>query len=180
MADLIVLLDADGRPRGSADRESIHTGQTPYHLAFSSYLFDEDGRLLLTRRALTKRSWAGTWTNSCCGHPLPDEPAELAVTRRVEAELGGPVHDLELVLPEFSYRAVDPSGIVEHELCPVWIGRFRAADLSPDPTEVMETCWVEWPAVVRLVSESPQLLSPWAALQVPLLAAALAGRVGAA
>ena len=177
--DLIVLLDEAGRPRGSADREVIHTGQTPYHLAFSCYLFDENGRLLLTRRSLTKRSWPGTWTNSCCGHPRPGEEPADAVARRVSAELGGTVEDLELVLADFSYRAVDPSGIVEHELCPVWVGRLASPELSPDPAEVMETCWVEWPAVVRLVTDSPQLVSPWAALQVPQRAAALSGRDGA-
>ncbi len=180
MTDLVVLLDSDGRPSGTADRLAVHTAATPYHLAFSCYLFDDRGRLLLTRRALGKRTWPGTWTNSCCGHPRPGESARAAVERRVAAELGGPARDLELVLPSFSYRAVDSSGIVEHELCPVWVGRFRPSDLSPDPDEVMDTGWVEWPAVVRLVTDSPQLLSPWAALQVPLLAAALNDSDGAA
>lgn len=179
MSDLVVLLDPDGRPRGTAERDSVHTATTPYHLAFSCYLFDERGRVLLTRRALTKRTWPGTWTNSCCGHPRPDEPADEAVARRVETELGSPPDGLRLVLEDFSYRAVDAGGIVEHELCPVWVGRFEPSALSPDPAEVMDTCWVEWPALIRLASDSPQLVSPWAALQVPLLAAALADSGGA-
>lgn len=180
MTDLVVLLDSDGRPVGSADRLAVHTEATPYHLAFSCYLFDDRGRVLLTRRALGKRAWPGTWTNSCCGHPRPGEPARAAVERRAATELGGPAHDLELVLPSFSYRAVDPAGVVENELCPVWVGRFRPEDLSPDPAEVMDTGWVAWPALVRLVSDTPQLVSPWAALQVPLLDGALRDRDGAA
>ena len=173
MADQVVLLDASGRPSGSADRATVHTRETPYHLAFSSYLFDGDGRVLLTRRALAKATWPGVWTNSCCGHPRPGEAPRDAVHRRVTDELGHPPSDLRLVLASFGYRAVDTGGIVEHELCPVWVGRFDPARLAPDPAEVMDTAWVDWTALVRTVDDIPELLSPWAVLQVPLLASAL-------
>lgn len=173
MSDRVVLLDADGRPCGSADRTTVHSRSTPYHLAFSCYLLDPSGRVLLTRRALPKATWPGVWTNSCCGHPRPGEAPREAVARRVTSELGVLPEHLRLVLPTFSYRAVDPHGTVEHELCPVWLGRIPPARLSPDPAEVMETCWVDWPTLRRLAAEAPQLLSPWAALQVPLLATAL-------
>ncbi|MEN0071810.1 MAG: isopentenyl-diphosphate Delta-isomerase [Propionicimonas sp.] len=175
MTDQVVLLDEDGRPCGSADRATVHTAATPYHLAFSCYLLDGDGRVLLTRRALAKTTWPGVWTNSCCGHPRPGEAPRDAVVRRVSAELGTPPTDLRLVLPGFGDRAVDPGGIVEHELCPVWVGRVAAEAIEPDPAEVMDTCWVEWPVLRLLASDAPPLLSPWAALQVPLLAAALSG-----
>lgn len=180
MADQVVLLDTAGRPCGAADRASIHTRDTPYHLAFSSYLFDGVGRVLLTRRALGKATWPGVWTNSCCGHPRPGEAPRDAVVRRVTHELGLPPSDLRLILESFSYRAVDASGIVEHEFCPVWVGRIDATRLAPDPAEVMDAAWVEWPALARMVAEAPQLLSPWAVRQVPLLASALVAEEGAA
>jgi isopentenyl-diphosphate delta-isomerase len=180
VADQVVLLDDAGRPSGAADRVSVHTGDTPYHLAFSSYLFDTAGRVLLTRRALGKATWPGVWTNSCCGHPRPGESPRDAVVRRVGDELGQVPTDLRLALASFSYRAVDAGGTVENELCPVWVGRVDPAGLAPDPTEVMDVAWVAWPTLVRTVAEAPQLLSPWAVLQVPLLASVLAAEEGAA
>jgi isopentenyl-diphosphate delta-isomerase type 1 len=166
--DLVILLDAHDRPCGTADRVAVHTGDTARHLAFSCYLFDDRGRVLLTRRALDKATWPGVWSNSCCGHPRPGEAAEAAVRRRVEQELGVAVAGLELVLPDFGYRAVDASGIVENESCPVWVGSL-AGDPVPDPAEVCETAWVWWDDLTRIVATAPALLSPWCVLQVPLL-----------
>lgn len=176
--DLVVLLDEAGRTIGQAPREQVHGTDTPLHLAFSCYLFDEHGRLLLTRRALTKRSWPGVWTNSCCGHPRPGEAPAQAVARRVADELGLTVRDLRLVLPEYRYRAVDASGVVENELCPVWVGTAEGR-LDPDSEEVMEVSWVDWTTVVALASGAADLLSPWSAEQVPQLAEQL-GEVGVA
>ncbi|MEZ5086782.1 MAG: isopentenyl-diphosphate Delta-isomerase [Tessaracoccus sp.] len=173
MNDLIVLLDQAGRPSGTADRLAIHTGDTPYHLAFSSYLFNADGMVLLTRRALGKKTWAGVWTNSCCGHPRPGEDLHDAVVRRVTEELGHAPEGLRLMLDSFSYRATDAGGIVENELCPVWVGTYHPHLLAPDPQEVMGTAWVPWHTVVDIVAEAPELLSPWAVRQVPLLDAKL-------
>lgn len=166
--DLVVLLDERDRPIGQAERLAVHTHATPRHLAFSCYLFDDAGRVLLTRRALAKATWPGVWTNSCCGHPRPGEAAEAAVRRRVADELGVGVEDLDLVLPDFGYRAVDASGVVENEHCPVWVGRI-VGEPRPDPDEVCETAWVFWDDLTRVALTTPALLSPWSSLQVPLL-----------
>jgi isopentenyl-diphosphate delta-isomerase, type 1 len=175
--DLVVLLDEAGRTIGQAPREEVHGTDTPLHLAFSCYLFDQEGRLLLTRRAVTKRSWPGVWTNSVCGHPRPGEEPEDAVARRVAEELGLAVRELRLVLPQFRYRAVDAAGVVENEVCPVWVGTAEG-ELRADPEEVMETAWVDWETVVALAEGVPAKLSPWSALQIPQLARRLEG-VGA-
>lgn len=168
--DLVVLVDFDGRPIGTAARSDVHTRDTPLHLAFSCYLFDADGRLLLTRRALGKKTWPGVWTNSCCGHLKPDENAEAAVRRRVGEELGIRIDRLVMVLPDFRYRAVDYSGIVEHELCPVFVGSFTG-ELAPEPGELMDHRTIDWDDLVTAVTAAPELVSPWAAAQIPLLAA---------
>ena len=176
----VILLDEQDQPAGMLEKYAAHTFDTPLHLAFSCWLFNQQGQLLVTRRSLGKKAWPGVWTNSCCGHPRPGESPRDAVVRRVGDELGQVPTDLRLALASFSYRAVDAGGTVENELCPVWVGRVDPAGLAPDPTEVMDVAWVAWPTLVRTVAEAPQLLSPWAVLQVPLLASVLAAEEGAA
>lgn len=178
--DLVVLLDEHGQSIGSADRMSVHGADTPLHLAFSCYLFDRAGRVLITRRALTKRTWPGVWTNSCCGHPRPGEAPLDAVRRRLGEELGVGLDSPRLVLPRFQYRAVDNSGVVENELCPVWVGVIDTLPPTPDPEEVDDLCWVEWPTLVGMARSAPALLSPWSVLQIPLLDAVFATEAGAA
>jgi isopentenyl-diphosphate Delta-isomerase len=168
--ELVVLLDDAGRSIGTARKADVHDGATPLHLAFSCYLFDDEGQVLLTRRALDKRAFPGVWTNSFCGHPAPDEPMEDAVVRRARAELGVDVTDLRLMLPDFRYRAVDAGGVVENEVCPVFCAR-AASPLDADPEEIMDSAWVSWDQL-RAATEMPWAISPWAVEQVPLLDAA--------
>jgi isopentenyl-diphosphate delta-isomerase type 1 len=112
------------------------------------------------------------WTNSCCGHPKPGERIEDAVVRRVRQELGVTVQP-RLVLPGFRYRAVSAEGVVENEVCPVFVAD-GADDPRPDPAEVAEWAWVPWRLLPDLVAQAPVLVSPWMVLQVPQLAAVLA------
>jgi isopentenyl-diphosphate delta-isomerase len=165
----VVLLDEQLQPAGVLPKSQVHHRDTPLHLAFSCYVFDESGRLLVTRRATGKRTWPGVWTNSCCGHPLPDEPSSVAAARRLREELGVRLTRNAVVLPEFRYRAVAPDGAVENEFCPVLVAAVQG-ELQPDPAEVMECKWVPWPEVVSLASVAPWVISPWAALQIPRLA----------
>ena len=167
-AELVVLLDADGAPSGTADKLEVHTDATPLHLAFSLHLLDDEGRMLVTRRALGKRAWPGVWTNACCGHPAPGEPIERAVHRRVRQELGAAVTGLELLLPDFRYRAVDAGGVVEHELCPVYVGRLDGT-LQPEPSETIEWQWVEPAQLLAAIRATPFAFSPWLVLQAERL-----------
>jgi len=166
--ELVVLLDANHQPVGTMPKGDVHGGRTPLHLAFSVYVFDRAGRFLATRRALTKRTWPGVWTNSCCGHPAPDELVEEAAARRLKAELGLVPMSLQVVLPDFSYHAADASGVVENEACPVLVCRVDA-DPDPNPGEVSEWRWVDWSEFVDAAERTPWLLSPWAAQQVRAL-----------
>ncbi|WP_435202057.1 isopentenyl-diphosphate Delta-isomerase [Janibacter sp. GS2] len=168
-ADLVVLLDEAGRPCGTFPRASVHTADTPLHQAFSCHLFDEDGRVLLTRRALGKRAWPGVWTNAFCGHPRPGEDTADAVRRYARHELGIAVRDLDCVLPAFRYRAVDPSGVVENEVCPVYLARHDTQDgpaLAANPDEVAETRWMTPEEMLAAVTAAPWALSPWMVQQV--------------
>ena len=163
----------DGRASGVADKALVHTTRTPLHLAFSCYLFDRGGQVLVTRRAAAKRTFAGVRTNSCCGHPAPGESMTDAIARRVQFELGITPTDVSLVLPAFRYRAEAADGTVENELCPV----YRAvAEGSPrvNPAEVDDAWWVPWEQFVSAATseaDAADPLSAWAVGQVRELSA---------
>jgi isopentenyl-diphosphate delta-isomerase len=166
----VVLLDDSGAAIGTADKTAVHGHETPLHLAFSCHVYDAHGRVLVTRRALSKLTWPGVWTNSFCGHPMPDEPLEEAIARRGAYELGITLSDLEVVLPDFRYRAVDASGIVENEVCPVY--RAVTTDVVlPNPAEVSEFVWLEPHLLFGAVSAAPFAFSPWLGWQLEQLGA---------
>lgn len=171
--ELVVLLDEEGRPCGSAPKHEVHTTQTPLHLAFSCWLVDEAGRTLLTRRAAVKRTWPGAWTNSFCGHPAPGEEMVGAVRRRARDELGLELGEVEPALPDFRYRAVMADGTVENEVCPVhWA--CALGEPQPNPLEVDALEWVPLAGLAALVAAAPDTYSPWMREQL----AALPGGLG--
>jgi isopentenyl-diphosphate delta-isomerase len=172
MSELVVLLDEDGRQIGEAGKASVHHARTPLHLAFSCYVLDAEGRLLVTRRALSKATFPGVWTNSCCGHPAPGEALDVAVTRRVGQELGLSLSDLRLVLPRFRYRAEMDNGVVENEMCPVYVATTED-EVRADPTEVEEYRWEPWSALRESVIGGRDV-SSWCREQVSELPADLA------
>ncbi|MER3390478.1 MAG: isopentenyl-diphosphate Delta-isomerase [Microcella sp.] len=165
LPETVVLVADDGTPIGTAPKATVHTTQTPLHLAFSCHVFDERGRVLVTRRALVKKTWPGVWTNAFCGHPAPEEALEEALVRRAERELGLELSDVRLSLPDFRYRAVDASGIVENEICPVFTARAMG-DPSPAADEVAEWAWVEPQQLGAAVTATPFAFSPWLGWQL--------------
>ncbi|MCT2007577.1 Isopentenyl-diphosphate delta-isomerase [Micrococcus lylae] len=165
--EVVVLLAEDGTPAGTEPKATVHRHQnegTPLHLAFSCHVYGPDGRFLLTRRALAKKTFPGVWTNGFCGHPGVEETPAEAVGRRAVQELGVPVHSVEPVLPDFRYRAVDAAGVEENEICPV----FRAqTDGDPAPVwdEVAEWEWVQVADLTAALAAVPAAFSPWLAQQ---------------
>ncbi len=166
----VVLVDDAGAAIGVAEKVAVHTTDTALHLAFSCHVYNEAGQVLVTRRALSKLTWPGVWTNSFCGHPAPGESMEEAIARRAERELGITLTDLEVILPDFRYRAVDASGIVENEICPV----YRAVTVDavrPAPDEVAEFAWVDPASLAAAASSAPYAFSPWLGWQLEQLSA---------
>jgi len=159
--DRVVRLDTDGRVTGTVGKEEAHRTPLIPHLAFSVFVFDLRGQLLLQRRSAEKTTFAGLWSNSCCSHPRPDEPLLASARRRVREELGVTVDAFELK-GGFWYRALDETGNGEHEYDLVLTCRIDPHDLDPDPHEVDEVVWVE-PTAARSYSEGAPApgLTPW-------------------
>lgn len=170
MTDDVSLLSEDGAVIGVLPKDEVHTRRTPLHLAFSCHVMDGRGRMLVTRRALEKKTWPGVWTNSFCGHPRPGEQMTDAVMRRAREELAIAPTAVRLVLPSYRYRAVDASGIVENEVCPVHVALFDG-DPAPDPAEVAEWAWADIDDLFDAVTRAPFAFSPWLTEQLPQLRA---------
>ncbi|WP_283139511.1 isopentenyl-diphosphate Delta-isomerase [Rhizohabitans arisaemae] len=166
----VVLVGDAGQAIGVAPKDEVHGRDTPLHLAFSCYVFDAEGRVLLTRRADDKLTWPGVWTNSCCGHPQPSEPIARAVARRLRHELGLAASRIDLMLPRFRYRAVMASGIVEYEVCPVYRAIVET-DPQANPEEVGAVRWMSWAGFAEGVLSGDLEISPWCREQVPELVA---------
>jgi len=186
--EYVVLLDDAGRPIGSAPKATVHTADTPLHSALSIFLFDGQGGVLSQRRALTKVTWPGVWSNACCGHPAPGESLLAAAQRRLQQELGLEGVPLKVALPDFRYQA-KWNGILENELCPVLIGilsRDRAIHFNTD--EVHEIEWIPWRGLVAAsaaeATSEYHHFSPWSLLEArelqnsPALATLLAKAAG--
>jgi isopentenyl-diphosphate delta-isomerase len=166
MGDDVILLDEAGNAIGTAPKATVHTGDTPLHLAFSCHVTGADGRVLVTRRSLAKATWPGVWTNAFCGHPRPGESFEDAIERHADRELGLRVAAVAPAIPDFRYRAVDPGGTVENEVCPVYTAT-AAGPLRCDPGEVMDHAWAEPRDLAAAIAAAPWAFSPWLVLQAP-------------
>ncbi len=162
--DVVVLLDPMGEPVGTLGKAAAHQSPGHWHAAFSAMLVDDDGRVLLQRRAAGKYHFPGRWTNSCCSHPQPGESLADAVRRRVPQELGIDIDDLDLQLAgSFWYRAEDPdTGLVEQEYDQVV--EVRGVDPStvvPNPDEVDDVEWVTPMAARERGAADPESVTPW-------------------
>lgn len=144
MEEFIVFVDEQGKPTGkTGPKLASHTADTKLHLAFSCYIFNDKGQLLVTRRALTKKVWPGVWTNSVCGHPLPGESLTAAIRRRAQFELGMKVIKMTTILPTYRYKTPPFNGIIENEFCPVFAA-VATSKPAPNPDEVADYVWVSW------------------------------------
>lgn len=167
--ELVVLLDSNGRPCGDELKRLVHDDETPLHLAWSCYVVNRSEQVLLTRRSRRKLTWPGVWTNACCGHPAPGESVRQAVERRLGEELGLSPRRLELIFPDFRYRAEMTNGTVENELCPVVVALVDSEPVL-NLDEVEAARWCTWAEVLDLVSREAPELSPWSVAQIRRMA----------
>lgn len=106
--EMIVLVDEHGNPVGEAEKDSSHHSDTPLHLAFSCYVFDDRGRFLVTKRAAGKKVWPGVWSNSVCGNPMPGDDIVSAIRRRPDHELRITADELQAALDDYRWLKNHP------------------------------------------------------------------------
>ena len=160
--DLLVLVDEADREIGTLPKTAGHLGAGTLHRAFSVFLFDEQGRVLIQQRAPGKMLWPGYWSNSCCSHPRPGETVEAAGRRRVHEELHV---DCRLdFLYKFRYQARFGEVGSEHELCYVYAGYPRGT-LVVDPMEIADHRWISPDDLTREIAAQPERFSPWMKLE---------------
>jgi isopentenyl-diphosphate delta-isomerase len=162
-SDVVQLLSEDGVAAGTMDKQAAHTSPGHLHRAYSVFLFDETGRVLLQRRAASKYHFSGKWSNTCCSHPSQTLGVLATARRRLLQELGVEVA-LEAI-GSFRYTAIDDvSGLVEREDDTVLVGYIRSdATLTPNPGEVGATRFVALPALEDELRKSPGRFTPWLA-----------------
>jgi isopentenyl-diphosphate Delta-isomerase len=157
--DVLILVDEQDRPVGFETKLAAHQNGGKLHRAFSVFIFNSRGQMLLQRRAAGKYHFGGLWTNACCSHPRRGEDTTAAAHARLRKEFGFDA-DLEELF-SFVYRAQDPkSGLTEHECDHVFRGTFDGQP-RPDPAEIGEWKWVEPAALLADVRARPAAYTPW-------------------
>ncbi len=158
-SESLILVDENDQEIGTLSKGEAHDGDGILHRAFSIFLFDEQGRLLIQQRAPGKRLWPGYWANSCCSHPRVGEDMATATRRRMDEELGVAT-DLEFIY-KFRYQANYQNLGAEHELCSVYIGRTSESSLRPNPSEIAQHRFVDINEVDQLVMDRQANIAPW-------------------
>ena len=153
----VVLVNERDEPIGTAPKLDAHrSGQL--HRAFSVFIRDHDGRILLHRRADGKYHSGGLWTNACCGHPRPGEDTVVAAGRRLREEMG-----IDCDLGEagvFTYRSIVGNGLTEHEVDHVFVGTC-SGDPSPHDDEVDEWRWISPGELSDWIAREPSAFTVW-------------------
>lgn len=155
----VILVDDDDREIGTAEKLAAHRDGGRLHRAFSVFLFDAKGRMLIQQRSAAKYHFSLLWTNACCGHPRPGEDVLAAARRRVREELGVEVSPRPAFA--FRYEACDVgSGLTEREYDHVLVGRLDA-EPRPDPLEMSAVAWRQPDELRADVDARPGTYTPW-------------------
>lgn len=157
MNDYIVLVDENDKELGTEEKLSAHR-MGLLHRAFSIFVFNRNGELLLQRRALSKYHCPGLWTNTCCSHPRPGETIGEAANRRLKEEMGFDCPLKEVF--NFVYKTPVPPDLTEHEFDHVLVGTYEGPPV-PNPVEVVECKWVRLDTLQADILAHPEKYTPW-------------------
>ena len=162
---VVLLVSPLDVPLGTCSKQEAHV-EGKLHRAFSVFLTDEKGDILLQRRALTKYHSGGLWTNACCSHPMGDVISDAVV--RLKEELG--VESELKEIGHFVYRHVFENGMTEYEVDHVLLGQIsRSTPLSPAPEEADAVEWMSVQELSRQLTEMPWKFTPWFITAAPIV-----------
>ena len=157
-AEELILVDQDDNETGFLSKARCHDGGGVLHRAFSLFLFNAAGELLLQQRGAAKRLWPGFWSNSICSHPRRGESMDIATRRRLRDELHAEAA-LEFVY-RFEYQAGFDEAGSENELCHVFLGRLASA-IEPNQNEIEAVRYISCAALDDELASSPERFTPW-------------------
>nr|WP_294941747.1 isopentenyl-diphosphate Delta-isomerase [uncultured Mucilaginibacter sp.] len=157
MKESVVIVNTCGQAIGTMDKMAAHRCGV-LHRAFSVFIFNSKGQLLLQQRALHKYHSGGLWTNTCCSHPRPGEKTLSAANRRLHEEMGMNCRLTELF--QFSYRHEFENGLIENEYDHVFIGKSDQLP-QPNPDEVASFKYLDAELLIFELAEQPHLYTPW-------------------
>ena len=161
-AEELILVDPDDVEMGYGSKADCHNGDGVLHRAFSIFLFNESGELLLQRRSDSKRLWASYWSNTCCSHPRRGETLEVATRRRLQDELNA-ASKLEFVY-KFRYQAKFGDLGAEHELCHVFLGRLHGL-VQPNSREIADVRYISAEELSAELEQNGERYTPWLKLE---------------
>lgn len=157
-ADQLILVDNDDREIGNLGKAECHDGDGVLHRAFSLFLFNDRGELLLQRRSSEKRLWPKYWSNTCCSHPRQGESMQAATARRLREELNTTA-SLEFIY-KFEYQASFADKGSENELCWVFLGRL-GDEARANELEIAELRFVSASDLNQEIDTVPERFTPW-------------------
>ena len=163
----VLLVNQNDEPIGRMEKMEAHQ-KGLLHRAFSVFIFNDHGEMLLQRRSLKKYHSGGLWTNACCSHPYPDEDVLQAAMRRSKEELG-----ISIALKKafsFTYKAVLDSGLTEHEFDHVFTGTYNGP-LQPNEDEVGDYAYLDIDYLHSHIEKHPDQYTVWFKIALPLLRA---------
>jgi len=158
MKEEVILVDENDNEVGVEEKIKAHRNGGKLHRAFSIFIFNSKGELLLQRRAETKYNWPGSWANTCCSHPRLGEKLMAAAHRRLKEEMGFDCNFEKKF--DFIYHANLNNNFWEWEFDHVFVGKFDGFP-EPNPEEVKEWKWINMEKLKKDIRETPQNYTPW-------------------
>ncbi len=168
--DKLILVDENDTPIGTIEKMEAHQ-KALLHRAFSVFIFNTKGEMLLQQRALDKYHSGGLWTNACCSHPYDGQQTQAAAEKRLQEEMGFTTVLTKVF--DFIYKAPFDNGLTEHEFDHVFAGVYNGA-IVPDKSEVEDFCFMSMEDIKESLQLHPQKYTVWFKIAFPKMESYLA------